>query len=189
LAGVLVDHAGHVYGAVGAIFELIQTRNEWKKIVLACCSVGALISDKAGNIYGTGFNSKGCCGNVFRLTYANGRWHPNVLYTFEGGSRDGDSPQGLALDDAGNLLGSTYQGGGTGCGRAGCGTVFKLTRGKSGWKEALLYRFTGGGDGATPASNGAVVVDQVDNVYGATFVGGNPGCSQGGCGVVFKIAP
>ena len=45
---------------------------------------------------------------------------------------------GLTLDKAGNLYGTTLQGGDGG----GFGTVFKLTRGADGrWKETILYDF------------------------------------------------
>jgi hypothetical protein len=178
-----------VNGAVGAIFKPTQSRNGWKKTVLACCSSHALIFDKAGNLYGTGLNRKGCCGNVFQLTYTNGRWTPAVLYIFKGGMGDGDLPHALALDEAGNLFGTTLQGGGSGCNGIGCGTVFALTHSQSGWKETVLHDISGRSDGATPSWNGGVFVDAGENVYGAASAGGHNGCSQGGCGVVFKIAP
>jgi hypothetical protein len=47
-----------------------------------------------------------------------------VLHNFIGGS-DG----GLISDSAGNLYGTTFEGGGTGCSdvyQSGCGTVFRL---------------------------------------------------------------
>jgi len=189
LADVVLDSAGNLYGAVGEIFKLTRSKTRWKKTVLACCSAGALILDKAGNLYGTGFNSRGCCGNVFQLTHSNGHWNPTVLYTFKGGSADGDLPFGLALDKAGNVFGTTAQGGGTGCNGVGCGTIFKLTRAQSGWTEAVLHRFTGGSDGGTPFWNGGLVIDKLDNLYGTTSSGGHSGCSQGTCGVVFKLTP
>jgi len=51
-----------------------------------------------------------------------------VLYTFNG--QDGLNPNaGLVRDDAGNLYGTTFDGGNLSCGPkgGGCGVVFKLT--------------------------------------------------------------
>src|ERR1700722_11416993 len=53
-----------------------------------------------------------------------------VLYSFQGAS-DGTSPRaGLISDTSGNLYGSTYWGGGSGCDNAlGCGTIYELPSG------------------------------------------------------------
>jgi uncharacterized repeat protein (TIGR03803 family) len=64
--------------------------------------------------------------------------------------------------------------------------VFKLD---STGKETVLYRFTGGADGANP--NAELLQDAAGNLYGTTFRGGGGDknvCSLG-CGVVFKITP
>ena len=76
------------------------------------------------------------------------------------------------------LYGTTYAGGGTGCGGNGCGTVFEV--GVSGG-EQVLYRFQGGRDGAGPTSPG---------LSGTTKAGGT-GCTGGpdggGCGTIFAV--
>lgn len=128
----------------------------------------SLIADAAGNLYGstasggTGFCSNGSfsyggCGTVFELTPTdNGGWKRTVLYNFQGG-KDGQTPlAALVLDSAGNLYGTTRDGGGQNvlCGafeQYSCGTVFELTRDSRGkWEESVLYRFTGYQDGASP---------------------------------------
>ena len=65
-----------------------------------------------------------------------------MLHSFSGLS-DGAHPfAGLVLDTAGNLYGTTQQGGAGGCGSFfGCGTVFKLDKTA---KETVLYRFPSG---------------------------------------------
>jgi uncharacterized repeat protein (TIGR03803 family) len=111
-----------------------------------------------------------------------------ALYTFTGA--DGEFPQGnLIRDRAGNLYGTAFNGGDlSGCGGSGCGVVFKLDR--SG-KETVLYSFTGGADGAYPATG--LVRDEAGNLYGTTHGGGDisvSACSfNPGCGVVFKVDP
>jgi uncharacterized repeat protein (TIGR03803 family) len=111
-----------------------------------------------------------------------------VLYTFTGGSADGASPAGGVIrDSSGNLYGTTYWGGGTGCNYGnGCGTIFSIDPSGT---ETILHKFSGGGDGAIP--NGGLTLDPDGNLYGTTTFGGNnSNCSfagYNGCGVVFKL--
>ena len=109
-------------------------------------------------------HSFGCCGKIYKLTLANGRWSVSVLCTFKGGSADGSMPLSIVLDKLQNIYGTTYAGGGTGCQGPGCGTVFKLTHSPGGWTEPVLYRFSGGKDGAQPAYDGGLVIDASHNV-------------------------
>jgi uncharacterized repeat protein (TIGR03803 family) len=98
------------------------------------------------------------------------------IYSFTGGS-DGDGPDtGMVFDQAGNLDGTTVEGG-----SSGWGVVYQLTPGSSGWTENVLYAFTGGADGRFPEST--VTIDSTGNLYGTTIAGGT------GCGVVYQIAP
>jgi uncharacterized repeat protein (TIGR03803 family) len=146
-----------------------------------------LISDGAGNTYGTtsgggGGCADGGCGTVFELTKNKKQ---SVLYAFKGGS-DGSSPDGsLMLDVSGTLYGTTLTGGGTGCGGYGCGTLFKLAPDGT---ETVLYAFQGSSDGYQPGGN--VVMDQSGDLYGTTAGGGtyNATCT-GGCGTIFELRP
>src|SRR6266852_2856789 len=64
------------------------------------------------------------------------------LHTFGGGS-DGRNPGSpLVFDAAGNLYGTTGEGG-TGACSGGCGTVFELVPSGSNWKDRILYNFPG----------------------------------------------
>ena len=121
-------------------------------------STASLISDKKGNLYGTtvygGQNqSAKCgelgCGTVFRL----GRdGTETAVYQFAGGG-DGRWPlAALIMGKDGDLYGTTYIGGGTGCdSHSGCGTVFKLSPSGT---ETVLYRFMGGADGGNHRDGG-----------------------------------
>jgi len=110
-----------------------------------------------------------------------------VLKYFGGkidGRRNGSNPSGgLIFDAAGNLYGTTQEGGLIQCGYdGGCGTVFELTRQADGsWKETVLYRFTGR-DAGGPAAG--LVFDGAGNLYGTAT-----GCNIDGCidGPVFEL--
>ena len=157
-----------------------------------------LISDKAGNLYGTttAGGSGSCssadgvgCGTVFELSPVAGGWTEKMIYTFQGG-QDGSYPEGaLIFDVKGNLYGTTFAGGGGSCTdlEPGCGTVFEVTPGSGGtWTESVLYRFQGGSDGSTPVSS--LMFDQAGNLYGTTAAGGGSACPVG-CGTAFKLTP
>jgi uncharacterized repeat protein (TIGR03803 family) len=145
--------------------------------------VAPLTFDQAGNLYGTTVRG-GTFGQgaVFRLTpNANGGWTEKVLHHFTGDGKDGRVPVApLTFDQAGNLYGTTIEGGAT-----GGGTVFKLTPNQDGsWTESVLYGFcslSNCGDGDKP--NAGLTLDQTGNLYGTTFGGGNLN------GVVFKLTP
>jgi uncharacterized repeat protein (TIGR03803 family) len=102
-----------------------------------------------------------------------------VLFNFDG--LDGSIPVApLTTDTAGDLYGTTRDGGSNGCEfQVGCGTVFKLAAGGT---ETVLYAFTGGNDGAEP--DGQLTFDEAGNLYGVTRNGG-----AAGDGVVFMLAP
>ena len=144
---------------------------------------GNLTFDRAGNLYGTTpYGGAFGQGTVFKLTPSNGGWTESVLHSFTGGS-DGEQPNGgVILDEAGNLYGTTWEGGGSGCWGPGCGTVFQLTPSGSGWKENILYSFQYGTDGGYPI--GGLIFDPSGNLYGTTTSGGS-----GGGGTVFELSP
>ncbi len=101
-----------------------------------------------------------------------------TLYKFKG-DKDGNGPLAdLIFDAAGNLYGTTNNGG-----AYDAGTVFELTpNGSGGWTESVLYSFTGGADGANPQAG--LIIDQSGNLYGTTSVGG-----AHGWGAVFELTP
>lgn len=162
-------------------------------------SWSSLIHDKSGRFYGTTEQggSLTCadpfsqCGTVFELTPilagTQMRWTETPVYAFQGGT-DGAGPEsGLSPGRNGTFLATTEAGGGMGCVASGCGTVIAIRRDSKGWSEEVLYRFSGGTDGANPV--GPVVLGPDNALYGTTVYGGNPVCSQygPGCGTVFKL--
>jgi uncharacterized repeat protein (TIGR03803 family) len=193
-----LDRAGSLYGTTsfgngsgGFVWELLH--GSWKEKTLHLLDggpCGGVVFDKHGNLYGTtSYGGKYQVGFVFKLTpAAKGKWKETILHSFKGGS-DGQGPLGeVAIDKAGNLYGTTEQGGDPSCAAAGCGTVFKLTpEAKGKWKETVLHRFNGT-DGRTPETE-QLVLDEKGNVYGTTVFGGKSGCGNFGCGVVFEITP
>jgi uncharacterized repeat protein (TIGR03803 family) len=144
----------------------------------------AVIFDGVGNLYGaTTSGGTNVTGTIFKLTPISGGWSETILYSF-GSYRgnDGDQPVGaLIFDAAGNLYGTTQYGGGSANCHFGCGTVFKLTHGTSGWTESVLHRFVGS-DGENPCAQ--LAFDAVGNLYGTTRLGG-----AHGFGTVFELSP
>jgi uncharacterized repeat protein (TIGR03803 family) len=199
IGGVVRDAAGNLYGTTeygggntcfggescGTVFKVDTTG---KETVLHSFTGGAdgafplagLILDAAGNLYGTTeyggnltCNSGVGCGTVFKMD-ATGK--ETVLYSFIRGVDGAGKPgTGVIRDAAGNLYGTTAEGG-----PFSSGTVFKVdTTGK----ETVLYYFTGGWggtDGFLPS--GALIRDAAGDLYGTTQLGGNYSF-----GTVFKV--
>jgi len=125
------------------------------------------------------------CGLALAVLIPLGSAHAKdfgVLYSFTG--NDGANPQAVLIaDGAGNLYGTTYEGGNGNCssyGHTGCGTVFKLAPNGT---ETVLYSFTGGSDGSDPTAG--LIMDKKGNLYSTTYSYGG----ADGFGVVFKLAP
>jgi uncharacterized repeat protein (TIGR03803 family) len=96
-----------------------------------------------------------------------------VLHDFTGGL-DGGFPHQVIQDSAGNLYGTSTQGGAN-----YGGNIFKLdTFGTL----TVLYSFKGGVNGALP--QGPLFRDPEGNLYGTAREGGDPDCR---CGIFFKL--
>jgi uncharacterized repeat protein (TIGR03803 family) len=189
--GVLLDQSGNLYGvaaaggayANGAVYRLTPSNGGWTETLLhsfrgfedGWFPVGGLISDAAGNLYGTTlYGGLGNGGTVFMLSPSNGNWTFTLLYSLTGPA---GSFGALALDPAGNLYGTTGSDG-----AFQQGNVFKLAPSQDGWAYTSLHDFTGGSDGARPFGN--VALDAGGNIYGTTQFGGSHED-----GVVFEITP
>ena len=182
-AGVIRDSAGNLYGTTfgggtagfGVVYKLDTAGEE---TVLYNFTGGAdgggphagVIRDSAGNLYGTTYGGGSAnFGVVYKLD-ATGQ--ETVLYSFTGGADGGNPYAGLIRDPAGNLYGTTVNGG-----TANAGVVYKL---EAAGQETVLYSFTGGVDGRWPFAG--VIRDLAGNLYGTTVYGGTAKW-----GVVFKL--
>jgi uncharacterized repeat protein (TIGR03803 family) len=96
-----------------------------------------------------------------------------LLYSFKGGSGDGEDPYAGLLNVKGTLYGTAKSGG-----ARDDGTVFKITTSGT---ETVLYSFKGSGDGENP--NG-VLLNVKGKLYGTTE---NGGVSKQG--TVFSLSP
>ena len=101
-----------------------------------------------------------------------------ILHSFTGFSvgQDGGLPYGgVVRDDAGNLYGTTFNGGAN-----DLGTVFKIAPNGT---ETILHSFANGGDdGVNPQAG--VILDKQGNIYGTT----RNGSAHNG-GVLFMLTP
>ena len=202
-AGVSFDQAGRVYGSIGSggsgglglVYQLALHGQDWMFNPLYSFLGGSSgqnplpgIIGPDGALYGTadgGGNDCGGqpCGEVYRLTpgptpclTALCSWSEDVIYRFTA-PPDGFQPNGaLVFDRAGNLFGTTSQGG-----AYGLGTIYELTLSNGGWTEKVIYSFTGGSDGAHPQT---LLVGQDGNLYGTTLNHIYPGD-----GVIFQLTP
>jgi uncharacterized repeat protein (TIGR03803 family) len=198
-AGLLFDSAGNLYGTTssggksdaGAVFELAPSSGGgWTEKLLHSFGIGidganpqaGLVMDSAENLYSTTYSGGAYnSGTVFKLSPAGGgNWTGTVLYSFKNDGTDGTGPStALAFDAAGNLYGTTYQGG-----TYNYGTVFQLSPSGSGnWTEQVLHSFNfSDSDGFSPEAG--LIVDAAGNLYGTTYFGGR---YMGG--TVFEFSP
>jgi uncharacterized repeat protein (TIGR03803 family) len=139
--GVIFNPAGDLLGTTattggsggGNAFELSPSSGSWSINALHSFtgvqgSSANLVMDAAGNFYGTTVNDGAYQnGNVFKLSPSNGGWVYTSLHDFTGGNDGAHSEGQVVMDTAGNLYGTTSNGGaGTACG-GGCGVVWEIT--------------------------------------------------------------
>jgi uncharacterized repeat protein (TIGR03803 family) len=185
-------------GGCGTVYELEPVTGAWapsvawkERILYRFRSVaydgevpggGQLAMDRLGNLYGT-TEAGGVTGygTVFKLTHvlsaSGGLWAETILHNFTPGGLGYQPYGGVVFDNAGNLYGTTVNGGSALC---GCGVVYKLSPQPGGqWQYSVLHIFEGT-DGAQPDANLTIGPD--GNLYGTAAAGG----TYGG-GVVFQI--
>jgi hypothetical protein len=141
---------------------------------------GPLTFDKAGNIYGTAALGGAGNGAVFKLTRSHAKWTASLLYQFTGGADGAEANAGVIFDKAGNLYGTSPDGGDSNqfCYASVCGAAFSLTPTGAGWTETTLHTFTGGADAGSPGS--PMAIDSKENIYSAANFGGDCYACGGG---------
>jgi len=188
---LVFDPAGHMYGTTavggngnGVIYQMTRSGSAWSEQPIYTFSgpdgstpASAVAFDTTGNMYGTTMlGGQNGFGTVYELSPNGGGWTEKVLYSFQGGS-DGTTPTaGLFLDAAGNLYGSTINGG-----SGGAGTIFELSPNGSNWNYSLLYSFSGN---ANCGPGGTLSMDASGSLYGTTFCAG-----ANNLGSIFKLTP
>jgi len=170
-----VATAGGQYGS-GVAYRLAETPGgKWRLKALyqfqgepdVGFPYGALAFDAKGNLFGTSYyDGANEVGGVYELSPTpSGPWKERVLYSFAGSPDGASSISGLVFDAAGNMYGTTSEGG------AGKGTIFELSpNGDGTWTESVAYSFAGAPDGAFPYDG--MLGDGVGNFFGATVHGG-----------------
>ena len=141
---------------------------------------GGLITDAAGNLFGTtsGGGTSGY-GTVFEIAKSGSGFAstPTTLASFN--ITNGANPlAGLIADAAGNLFGTTAEGG-----TSGYGTVFEIANTGSGFASTptTLGSFDNVNTGAHPQF-GALIADNAGNLFGTAYRGGTSGY-----GTVFEV--
>lgn len=122
-----------------------------------------------------------CVAGELIAAHAAGKPQFQTLYNFQRTGPPPVSPDAPLLGDkAGNLYGTTQQGG-----TGQVGTVFKLAPDGT---FTVLHNF-GDGDFDGQNSAGSLVQDKAGNLFGTTYYGGEFLCGDLGCGTVFEITP
>jgi len=199
LAGLIADPSGALYGTTnlggsggdGTVFKLTPQGSGYAESVIYAFQsggnpYGSVIGDASGALYGTTTLGPGQTnGTVFELTPAGGGYAERDLYTFPNNGLQGGFPYaGLVTGRRGALYGTTIEGG-----AYGLGTAYSLTpKGVHGaYTTTVVHSFGGGNDGNSPADQ--LIADKNGALYGTTKSGGTAGCSNYGCGTVFRLNP
>lgn len=194
------DSAGNAYGTTagggefdfGAIFKLTPSGDSWVQTVIYSFAGGndgldphaGVTIGPDGSLYGTavaGGNAGICagdgCGVVYKLALVGDQWFQSTIYNFKGDKDGGGPGSRVIFDAAGNLFGTTPNGG-----THSAGTIFMLTpTPNETWHKKILHNFSGGKDGAT-GSMGDLLLDADGNIFGVTEQGG-----ANGLGTIYKL--
>ncbi len=190
------------YYGCGTVFKLTpDSGGSWTESVLYRFQEQGLdgwfpdappVLDSVGNVYGTTggpgeCGQSGACGAAYKLTPSGGGWNESVIFYF---GAEGWGPNGVVIDPAGNLYGTTWSGGDLQGDSPliyndGNGVAFELTPSSNSWNETVLHDFNLRlqlGGGVNPS--GGLTFDHEGNLYGVTIIGG-----FNYAGTVFQLTP
>jgi uncharacterized repeat protein (TIGR03803 family) len=195
-ASLVADSSGALYSTtvgggvdnLGTVFKLTPHGTGYDESVMHSFTGGTdgvypvapLLLDAAGKLYGTTggtTNNPPNNGSAFELRPNGNAYRESVIHDFHLVG-DGATPQSALIGDPSTALYGTTSNGGT----LDQGTVYRLTRSGSGYREKILYRFLGSPDGANPL--GGLIADSTGALYGTTSFGGSSNA-----GAVFKLTP
>jgi uncharacterized repeat protein (TIGR03803 family) len=185
---VTLGAGGVLYGATpgggadnqGIVYSLTPNPSGWAETILYSFlrsdSVDGFSSnlalDEQGNLYGRAGTfelSPGPNGWIYTPTC---NW--KFICTF-------NEYQGTALGPGHRLLAAG------GLGANHMGNVYAVVPSARGWSAGPLYAFGSiPNDGQVP-SNGPLVADAQENIYGTTLQGGSNVCGDIGCGTIYKL--
>ncbi|HTU00801.1 MAG TPA: choice-of-anchor tandem repeat GloVer-containing protein [Candidatus Sulfotelmatobacter sp.] len=181
-AGVTLDGAGNLYGTTttnnnggpGSIYKLTHRSGGWTFATLYDVGgFGAVSVGPNGTLYG--INNYDAVFNLqpppHFLPNLLATWIETTLYANPAGSYSG-----VVFDRAGNIYGTTYDGG-----SYGGGTVYELSPSNGGWTASVIYSFGDGADGQFPIAG--LLLDASGNLYGTTEQGG-----AYGYGTVYELS-
>lgn len=169
----------------GTVFKLMRSGSGWTLATIyafhgfsagdGAYPVARVVLGPDNALYGTTpWGGESDQGIVFRLAPATTRcktalcpWTETILHSFQGGNDDGAYPGSgdVTFDSAGNLYGTTSEGGNDSCAPRTCGTVYQLSQSGSGWTESVIYDFSAAGSFNPEAG---VTLDSFGNLYGTT---------------------
>jgi uncharacterized repeat protein (TIGR03803 family) len=193
------DQAGNIYGTTisggngsncsggcGVVYELAPSGGGYTQSVLYSFQnngdgfdvYGGVVFDNSGNLLGVvqngGLNTRGA---IYELSPSGSGWAERTAYAFPLNEVTGAFPiGGLINDGAGNLYGTTSQGG------TFYGTAFELSPGGGGWTLNSLYDFAPPGSNVGPVEKLYLGTD--GNLYGTSYSSG-----PNNRGSVFKLTP
>jgi uncharacterized repeat protein (TIGR03803 family) len=191
-AGLIIDAAGDLFGTTsrggangyGTVFEIARTSAGYSApITLASFNntngaypFAGLISDAAGNLFGTtSGGGAGGYGTVFEIAKTSTGYNstPTTLWSFN--YTNGGNPYGLISDAAGDLFGTTQEGGPN-----DWGTVFEIAKTSTGYSTLTTLASFNLTNGGNPHG---LISDAAGDLFGTTQSGG-----ANGYGTVFEIA-
>jgi glycosyl hydrolase family 16 len=201
--GVIIDAAGDLfgttddavsaYGYAGTVFEIPYTHGSYAATPTTLATFNGnsngggpsgLIADSAGDLFGVtaAFGLNSGQGTVFEIakTASGYASTPTTLITFNG--KDGGAPLGsLIIDSAGDLFGTTSEGG-----THDWGTVFEIPYidGSYASTPVTLVNLDNQTNGSDPTT---ALIAAVGHLFATTSTGGLPGSSFGN-GTVFELS-